>query len=376
MRVPMFDMQEQYEDLRAEMLPAVDEVMKKSRFILGENVTAFEQEMAAYCHVSHSVGVASGSDALYLTLLALNIGPGDEVIVPSFTFFASASAVARTGAVPVFADISPSCYTLDLGSVEAKRTERTKAIIAVHLYGQMAQMGELMALARKHSLYVIEDAAQALGATQNGKPPGAHSHAAILSFFPTKNLGAYGDAGMVVTNNAALAEKINVLRVHGSKPKYYHHELGCNSRLDELQAAILRVKFPHLAHWNERRREIAAYYDELLLQKVPDLLSPPVVAKANEHVFHQYTLFVNKRKELVAFLQQAGIETMIYYPLPLHLQPVFSSLGYEVGSLPETERASQHVLSLPMFPELKKEQQVYVVDQLAAFYAQQTMLKV
>ncbi|OCA88269.1 transcriptional regulator [Bacillus sp. FJAT-27225] len=368
MKVTMLDLSEQYQTLKDEILTALDDVMSKSHFILGDNVKKLEKDIADYSGVAHGIGVANGSDAIHIALEACGVGPGDEVIVPSFTFFATAGAVARTGATPVFVEIDPKTFNIDPASIEAAVTEKTKAIIPVHLYGQMADMDGIVEIAKKHDLYIIEDAAQAIGAKYKGKNVGELGTAATYSFFPTKNLGAYGDAGMLVTKDEELAEKMRVIRVHGSKPKYYHHVLGYNSRLDELQAAILNVKFPHLDSWTELRREKAENYTKLLNESVPQVVTP-FIEEHNFHVFHQYTIRVERRDELQAFLKDNGISTMIYYPKPLHLQPVFAELGYKEGDLPITEKACAEALSLPMFPELKLEEQEYVVSKIAEFYS-------
>lgn len=367
-QIPMLDLSEQYQTLKSEIGQALEEVMSTSQFILGKNVRKLEEDIAKYSNVKYGIGVASGSDALHLSLLACGIKAGDEVITPAFTFFATAGAVARIGAKPVFVDIDPKTYNIDPAKIETAITNKTKAIIPVHLYGQTADMEPIIQLAEQYNLHIIEDAAQAIGAKYKGRRVGEFGTTACYSFFPTKNLGAYGDAGMVVTNDEEIAEKIRVLRVHGSKPKYYHHVLGYNSRLDELQAAILNVKLPHLDTWSKLRQERAAKYTELIKSTVGDIVITPYIAEDNEHIFHQYTIRVPKRDELQAYLKEQGIATMVYYPKPLHLQPVFSELGYQEGDLPETEKACREVLSLPMFPELKEEQQEYVVQKIAQFY--------
>ncbi|EPR30237.1 Nucleotide-sugar aminotransferase [Geobacillus sp. WSUCF1] len=368
MNVPMLDLSEQYEQLKPEIMRVLDEVMRSSRFILGDYVKKLEADIAAYSRARHGIGCGNGSDAIHIALQAAGVGPGDEVITTAFTFFATAGSIARAGAKPVFVDIDPVTFNIDPAKIEAAVTEKTKAIIPVHLYGQMADMEAIAAIANRHGLAVIEDAAQAIGAKYNGKCVGELGTAATYSFFPTKNLGAYGDGGMIITNDDELAEKCRVIRVHGSKPKYYHHVLGYNSRLDEMQAAILSVKFPHLDRWTEQRRKHAATYTRLLEEAVGDLVVTPKEVDGRYHVFHQYTIRAPKRDELQAFLKEQGIATMVYYPLPLHLQPVFASLGYKEGQLPEAEKAAKEALSLPMFPELKEEQQQYVVEKIAEFY--------
>jgi dTDP-4-amino-4,6-dideoxygalactose transaminase len=368
MKVPMLDLTEQYQELKAQIIPALDDVMSNAHFILGDNVKKLEKDVAEYSNSKHGIGVANGSDALNIALLGCDVKPGDEVIVPSFTFFATAGAVARMGAVPVFVDIDPKTFNIAPNAIEKAITPKTKAIIPVHLYGQMADMDAIKAIADKHNLYIIEDAAQAIGALYKGKKVGELATAACYSFFPTKNLGAYGDAGMIISSDDEIAEKIRVLRVHGSKPKYYHHVLGYNSRLDELQAAILNVKFPHLNDWSEKRIQKAQTYTQLLQEMVGEHVVTPYQEEFNHHVYHQYTIRVQKRDELQAFLNEQGVATMVYYPKPLHLQPVFAELGYKEGDLPETEKAALEVISLPMFPELKTEQQQYVVEKIREFY--------
>ncbi|MCM3088664.1 DegT/DnrJ/EryC1/StrS family aminotransferase [Bhargavaea ginsengi] len=369
MKIPMLDLSEQYLTMKDELLKKMDEVMNSSQFILGSHVKQLEREIAQMSKTQFGVGVGNGSDAIHIALQAAGVGEGDEVIVPSFTFFATAGAVARANAIPVFVDIDPLTYNIDPSKIESAITEKTKAIIPVHLYGQMADMDLIMEIANKHDLYVVEDAAQAIGSTYKGKQVGELGSAATYSFFPTKNLGAYGDGGMIVTNDKDIAEQSRVIRVHGSKPKYHHHILGYNSRLDEIQAAILTVKLPHLAKWSENRRSCAAYYTEKLNQVVKNHVVTPVEVEGHYHVYHQYTIRVENRDGLQAFLREQEIASMIYYPIPLHLQPVFQELGYQEGDLPETEKAAKEVLSLPMFPELKREQQDYVINKIKEFYS-------
>lgn len=374
MNIPILDLTRQYQAIKPEIDAAIRRVIESGRFILGPEVEALERELADFCGVKHAVGVASGTDALYLALRALGIGPGDMVIVPSFTFFATAGTVYNVGATPVFADIDPKTFNIDTQDVHRlldsnpQLRDRAKAIIPVHLYGQMADMEAIMELGSEYGLYVIEDAAQAIGAEYKDKKAGSIGHVGCLSFFPTKNLGAYGDGGMVLTNDDELAEQVRMLRVHGSKPKYYHHMVGTNSRLDALQAAILRAKLPHLGEWTKARQRLAERYDELL-EGLPGLVLPQR-APTCTHIFHQYTIRVlnGKRDALRAYLAERGIATEVYYPLPLHLQPCFRHLGYKEGDLPESERASREVLSLPMFPELTEEEQLYVVQSIREFF--------
>lgn len=368
MKVPMLDLTEQYQVLKKDIIEAMDDVMSSSRFILGENVKSLENEIAKYSDATYGIGVANGSDAIHIALQAAGVKEGDEVITTAFTFFATGGSIVRTGAKPVFVDIDPVSFNIDPSKIEAAITKNTKAIVPVHLYGQMAEMEEIQKVAKEHNLFVIEDAAQAIGSSYKGNAVGHYGDAATYSFFPTKNLGAYGDGGMVITSDEGLAERSRVIRVHGSKPKYYHHVLGYNSRLDELQAAVLRVKFPYLDQWSEQRRKHATEYTKLLEAKLGDKVVTPTEKEGHHHVFHQYTIRVSDRDQLQAFLKEQGVSTMIYYPLPLHVQPVFKDLGYSEGDLPETEKAAKEAISLPMFPELTYEQQQYVVEQIAAFY--------
>lgn len=368
MKVPMLDLSEQYQSLKSEMLEALDQVMSSSRFILGDNVKKLEADVAKYSNAEYGIGVANGSDALHISLQACGVTEGDEVITTPFTFFATAGAIARTGAKPVFVDIDLDTFNIDPAKIEAAITPKTKAIIPVHLYGQAADMDPIIEIAKKHNLYIVEDAAQAIGAEYKDRKVGELGTTACFSFFPTKNLGAYGDAGMIVTSDEDIAEKMRVIRVHGSKPKYFHHVLGYNSRLDELQAAVLNVKFPHLDDWSSLRREKAANYTNLLKEVLGDQVVTPVEKEGNYHVFHQYTIRVDKRDELQAFLKENGVQTMVYYPTALHVQPVFKDLGYKEGDFPVSEKAAKEAVSLPMFPELKLEQQQYVVEKIAEFY--------
>jgi dTDP-4-amino-4,6-dideoxygalactose transaminase len=379
MKVPILNLTRQYRAIKDEIDAAIQRVLNSGRFILGPEVEAFEAEIAEYLGVKHAIGVASGTDALLLSLKALGVGPGDGVIIPSFTFFATAGAVVNAGATPIFVDIDPQTFNIDPESVRkvvenppvtryTSRVTKIKAIIPVHLYGQPADMDEIMAIASEHDLYVIEDVAQAIGAEYKGKKVGTIGHLGCFSFFPTKNLGAYGDGGLVVTDDDELAERARMLRVHGSKPKYFHHIVGTNSRLDALQAAILRAKLPHLDEWTAARQRIAARYDELLADL--EDLELPRRAPDRTHIFHQYTIRVpnDKRDSLKRYLEEKGIGTHVYYPLPLHLQPCFRELGYREGDLPESERASREVLSLPMFPELHGEEVEYVAEQMRVWY--------
>jgi dTDP-4-amino-4,6-dideoxygalactose transaminase len=363
--IPILDLKAQYRSIKDEVDAAVLGVMASGHFVLGPNVKALEQEVADYVNCQYGVGVASGSDALRLSFAALGIGPGDEVITTPFTFVATANTISHAGARPVFVDIDPHTFNIDPARIEAAITERTRAIVPVHLYGQPAEMGKILEIARRHDLYVVEDCAQAIGAEDGGRRVGSFGDVACFSFYPTKNLGAYGDGGMVTTNNADIAGRIDVLRRQGGKTKYYHEILGFNSRLDEMQAALLRVKLRHLDDWQARRRQVAARYDELLGDVKG--VGVPCVRPDVTHVYHQYTIRVLQRDDLQEFLKERGIGTMIYYPLPLHRQGLYQDLGYCQDSLPVSEQAGHEVLSLPVYPELTEEQVHTVVDTIGEF---------
>jgi dTDP-4-amino-4,6-dideoxygalactose transaminase len=363
--VPQLDLAAQYTSIVGEIRAALEKVMVLQHFVLGREGAAFEQEIARLCGVAHGIGVASGTDALMLALRASGVQAGDEVVLPAFTFVATGSAVSALGAIPVFADIRPETYNVDPAEFERRISPRTRAIVVVHLYGLPADMDPILALARSHKLPVIEDNAQAIGASYKGIRTGAFGDAACFSFYPTKNLGAYGDAGLVATNSAELAERIRTLRNHGQTGKYLSSEAGWNSRLDEIQAAILRVKLRHLSNWQRARQANAAEYTRFLNQ-IPGVM-PPVVPEGFEHVFHQYTIRIELRDALQQFLSERKIGSTVYYPHPLHLQPLYASLGHRPGDFPHSERAAQEVLSLPMFPELRKEQIARVVEAIAEF---------
>jgi dTDP-4-amino-4,6-dideoxygalactose transaminase len=369
MSVPLLDLKRQHEALRDELREAVGRVLDSQQFILGEDVRLLEAELASYTRARHAVGCGSGSDALLLALLALDIGEGDEVVTTPFTFFATAGAIARTGARPVFADIEPRTYNIDPARVEAALTERTRAVMPVHLYGQCAEMDELMRACA--ALPVIEDAAQAIGADdEKGRRAGSIGAMGCFSFYPTKNLGAAGEAGLVTTNDDAMAERLRRLRVHGGATEYHHEEVGFNSRLDTIQAAVLRVKLPHLDRWSDARRERAADYTRMLSEAGLDgVVTPPYVRPGARHIFHQYVIRVPgaRRDALIEHLKSNGVGTKIYYPVPLHLQPCFAYLGYKEGDFPESERAARETLALPMYPELTEEQQEYVVETIRRF---------
>lgn len=364
MNVPFLNLLAQYESLKAELLPAVEQVLASGHYILGPNVAALEQEIAALTETRFGVGVNSGSDALTLSLRALDIGPGDEVITTPFTYIAPAESIHQMGARIVFADIHPRTFTIDPADVAAKVTSRTRAIIPVHLFGQAAPLRDLMALARKRDLQVVEDCAQAIGATYEGKPVGGFGALGCFSFYPTKNLGADGDGGMVVTSDESLARKLKMLRVHGIERRYFHDLHGFNSRLDEIQAAILRVKLKRLAGWNQRRAEIAARYSAGLAG-LP--VEPPATCELNSHVHHVYAILTDERDALLKFLADRGVSCIIYYPQPLHLQKVYEELGGQPGDLPVAEEVSRRILPLPIYPEMTDAQVDYVVDAIRQF---------
>jgi dTDP-4-amino-4,6-dideoxygalactose transaminase len=371
--VPLCDLQTQYRELQSQIERALSRVLASGQVILGPEVKALEDEIARYCGTGYAVGCASGSDALLLALEALGIGPGDEVIVPPFTFFATASTVCRSGARPVFADIDANTYNVDPLQVENKITARTRAIMVVHLFGQCADMEPLWHIAERHQLPIIEDAAQAFAAEYQSKRAGTLGGLGCFSFSPSKNLGAYGDAGMVVTNDPDWARRLAALRVHGMEAKYYHKYLGWNARLDALQAAVLRVKLPYVERWIEARQAAAHCYDALIDEcHLASFLSRPVVRAQQRHVFNQYVVRVkaNQRDALVRYLRAQNIGCEIYYPLPLHLQESLAFLGYQEGDFPSSEEACREVLALPIYPELQEDQQRRVIQTCAAFLRQ------
>ena len=363
--IPQFDLSDQYAAVGAEIRTAIDRVLSSQQFVLGREGAAFEEEIAVLCGVAHGVGVASGTDALILALRACGVQAGDEVLLPTYTFVATGSAVSALGAKPVFVDIRPETYNLDPSELERRVTSRTRAIIAVHLYGLAADMDPILAFAKYRKLPLIEDCAQAIGALYKSRRAGSFGDAACFSFYPTKNLGAYGDAGMVVSNSAELAAHLGTLRNHGQTAKYRSSEPGWNSRLDEMQAAVLRVKLRHLAEWQGTRRSHAAEYTHLL-QQVPGIM-PPHEPEGLEHVYHQYTIRTEQRDALQRHLAARRIGTTVYYPYPLHLQPLYAHVGHRAGDFPHAERAAQEVLSLPMYPELRKDQIAHVVEAIAEF---------
>ena len=358
MKIPQLDLVTQYKSIKNEIDDVILDVLEKGHFIMGENVKKIEESIASFVGVKHAIGVASGTDALLISLMAIGIKPDDEVITTPFTFFATAGSIARLYAKPVFVDIDPKTYNIDPNKLEETLKKhyspKMKAIIPVHLYGQCADMDPILELAKKYNLKVIEDAAQSLGATYKGRQSGSMGDFGAFSFFPTKNLGAYGDGGMIVTNNGELAEKARILRVHGAKPKYYHSVVGLNSRLDEIQAAVLNVKFKYLPKWIKQKRKVAEIYNKLFAKDLSGEVITPYEAPYNYHTYHQYTIRVSadKRDNLRAYLKEQGIGSSVYYPLPLHLQKCFDYLGYKEGDFLESEKASKEVLSLPMYPEL------------------------
>ena len=368
MRVPFLDLKRQYESIKHEINDAIQTVLASQQFILGHEVEEFERMMAKYCNVKHAIGVASGTDALLLSLKACDISDG--VITTPFTFFATAGAIHNAGATPIFADIEPDTYNIDVEEIKkllnSRENKKIKAIIPVHLFGQAAEMDAIMEISEEHDLVVIEDAAQAIGEEYYGKKIGSIAMG-CFSFFPSKNLGGYGDGGLITTNDDGLADNIRTLRMHGAKPKYYHHVIGYNSRLDDIQAAILKVKLNHLEEWTTKRRDNASFYSKALSDI--EILETPQIAKGRRHVFNQYTIRVKKgmRDNLQKFLEGHGVSTAIYYPLPLHLQPCFSVLGYKKGIFSDAEKASKEVLSLPVYPELKKEEMIYIVEKIMEF---------
>jgi dTDP-4-amino-4,6-dideoxygalactose transaminase len=368
--VPALDLKSQYQSIRDEIESGVRRVIESQMFIQGPEVEQIETELAEYCGAARGIGCASGTDALLLPLTALEIGPGDEVITTPYSFFATAGSIWRTGARPVFVDIEPDTYNIDPARIEAAITPRTRVIIPVHLYGQTADMDPIAEIARKHDLFVLEDAAQAIGATYRGRRAGSLGQAAAFSFYPSKNLGAFGDGGLMTTNDPLLGRKLARLRVHGMEPKYHHHEVGFNSRLDAIQAAILLVKLRHLDTWTRQRREAVARYDRLFhAHGLTELVTLPVERPGHFHVFNQYVIRVPAalREPLRESLTARQIGTEVYYPIPLHQQPCFAALGHRPGDFPIAEAAGRETLALPIYPELTDEQQRYVVGSIRQF---------
>jgi dTDP-4-amino-4,6-dideoxygalactose transaminase len=375
MKVPFLDLKVQYQHIKEEIDQAVMEVISEQHFILGPKVEALEEAIAAYSSARHGIGVASGSDALTLSLMALGVGAGDEVITTPFTFFATAGSISKVGATPVFVDIDPQTYNLDPSRIQECITPQTKAIIPVHLFGQSADMELIKGIASSNGLWIIEDAAQAIGSDyiRNSAPPqrvGSMGDMGCFSFYPSKNLGSFGDGGMVTTNDDELAKRVRLLRVHGAASKYYYQCIGINSRLDALQAAVLLVKFSYLEEWTGKRLKNAAYYDQLFDEiRHHELgIAIPYVQYNNRHIYNQYVIRVPKRDELREFLSQEGIGTDVYYPLPLHLQECYQELGYGARDFPHAEQAARETLALPIYPELTSEQQEYVVSKIEEFF--------
>jgi dTDP-4-amino-4,6-dideoxygalactose transaminase len=382
--VPLLDLKAQFAQIRSEVMPIIEQVCESQRFILGEHVMALEAECARYCSSSAGIGVSSGTDALLLAMMALGIGVGDEIITSSFTFFATAGTIARLGARPVFCDIDPRTFNLSPTKVQTfldtqcelrngvlvnmQTGGRVRGLMPVHLYGQSADMDPLMALAKHHGLKVIEDAAQAIGTEYKGVRVGSIGDIGCLSFFPSKNLGAFGDAGLNTTNDADLAESMRVLRVHGGKPKYFHSVIGGNFRIDELQAAVLRVKLRYLDEWTAGRQRNARFYDGAFAESLKGKVATPYAVPGCRHIFNQYVIRVQQRDALRDFLTQRNVGTEIYYPVPLHLQKCFEYLGYKAGDFPESERAALETLALPIYPELNQEQLAFVVASIGEFF--------
>lgn len=367
MQLPLLDLKPQYEQIRDEMQTAIAELCATQQFILGQPVEDIEKKIADYCHSPYACAVSSGTDALLIALMAEEIGPGDEVITSPYTFFGTAGVVSRVGAKPVFVDIRPDTYNLNSELLEKAVTPRTKAIIPVHLYGQCADMEEIMEIAQRYNLVVIEDAAQAIGAEYKGRQAGSIGHYGCLSFFPSKNLGAFGDAGMVLCNDPERAKKLAIYRNHGSNPKYYHQAIGGNFRMDALQAVVLLVKLNHLDAWTQSRQKNADDYQNLLA-KVPRLGLPILAESSTRHVFNQFVIRVldGRRQAVWDGLKAADIGCEVYYPVPLHLQECYAELGYQAGDFPESEKAAAETLALPIYPELSHIQKRYVADTLAA----------
>ncbi len=365
-KLQLLDLVAQYRTIKPEIDAAIEKVVSSGGFILGKTVEDFEAAVAAYAGVKYGIGVNSGTDALYLALKAAGVGPGDEVITTPFTFIATAEVVTWVPAKPVFVDVCPDTLNIDPAKIESAITPKTKAIMPVHIYGQAADMDEIMSVAQKHNLKVIEDCAQSLGARYRGRQTGSIGHIAGLSFFPSKNLGAYGDGGMILTSEESMLRECRILRQHGSDKKYHHVKIGVNSRLDALQAAVLGVKLKYLDRWNQARREKAAYYDEAF--KGAGDISTPQVRAYNEMIYHQYTLRTAKRDAMIEHLGKTGVPHAVHYPIPLHLQPAFQFLGKAKGSFPAAEAAAAQVFSLPIYPEITQGQQDQVVEAISKFF--------
>ncbi len=369
--VPLLDLKAQYATIREEIEPAIKEVIESQYFILGPKVKEFETQVAAYVQAKYALGVSSGTDALLIALMALDLQPGDEVITTAYSFFATAGSISRLNAVPVFVDIDPQTYNINPAQIEAKITAKTKAIIPVHLYGQAAEMQTIMDIARKHKLAVIEDGAQAIGTEDaDGKRVGSIGHMGCFSFFPSKNLGGFGDGGMVTTNDESLFQKLSYLRNHGAHPKYYHKMIGGNFRLDALQGAVLNVKLKHLDDWTAGRQKNADYYDvEFAHRRLTKHIKLPTRVNGGRHIFNQYIIQVEERDALLTHLKTKKIGCEVYYPVTFNNQECFAYLGYKKGDFPEAEKAANQTLAIPIYPELSREQQNYVLDAIAEFYS-------
>lgn len=383
MNVPLLDLKAQYTTIKDEVKQSVDTVLDSQHFIMGPQVKSLEEKIAKYTNCKHAIGVASGSDALLVALMAIDIKPGDAIITTPYTFFATGGAISRLGAIPIFVDIDPKTYNIDPNHIEAVFSKkgvygsrvpssgsRIKAVIPVHLYGQSADMDPIIQIAQRHGLTVIEDCAQAIGTEYRGRRVGSIGHFGCFSFFPSKNLGGFGDGGMVTTNNDDYAERVRVLRVHGSKPKYYHKLVGMNSRLDTLQAAIIEVKLRHLDKWSEARKKNANWYNSAFEKAglVDRHLITPYEVPGGRHIYNQYVVRAKNRDALMARFKEKGIGTEIYYPVPLHIQECFTDLGYKAGDMPHSEAAAKETMALPIYPELTTEQKQYVVDTIKEFY--------
>lgn len=364
--VPLLDLKTQYAALKSEIMPVVERVLDGQYMINGPEVGEFECQAAGYCDAKFAVGCSSGTDALILAMMALDIKPGDEVITSPFTFFATVGSIHRHGAKPVFVDIDPETFNFDTEQLEEAVNEKTRAILPVHLFGQMADMDTVLDVAEKHDLKVIEDSAQSIGSKQNGAPSGSLGDIGCFSFFPSKNLGGAGDGGLCTTNDEDVYNRLLMMRNHGAHERYYHDEVGGNFRLDTLQAAYLSIKLKHLDTWHQGRRKNAAYYDEHLAEV--EQVTTPIIADGNETIYNQYTLRVENREELQKYLGEAGIGSAIYYPLCMHEQKCFSHLGYTAGDFPLAEQAASEALSIPIYPELSEEQLAHVVATIKAFY--------
>ncbi len=365
MQVPILDLKAQYATYKDETIQAITKLCESQSFALGPAVAEFEEKLATYCGCKNAIGVSSGTDAILVSLMALEIKPGDEVITTPFTFFSTASSVVRVGAKAVFVDVDPDSYNIDPSRIEKKLTEKTRAIIPVHLFGQVAQMKPIMEIAKRHNLAVVEDAAQAIGATQDGIKCGNFGDLGCFSFYPTKNLGGFGDGGLVTTNSEALADKVRTLRNHGQHPTYFYKVIGGNFRLDSIQAAVLAVKLKYLDKWNEKRRQNAALYDNIFANSP---IKVPKIGSNNVSIYHQYTVTVPERDQLQKFLAENKIGSAIFYPKPLHLQDCFRELGYKESDFPIAEQLCKEVLSLPVYPELTTEQIEYVAKTILQFY--------